>query len=124
MGSTGSPRVGDTARDRLIVALDVPSLTDAQRLLDQLAPVVTWFKVGLELFTACGPLVIEVVKQHRAKVFYDSKFHDIPNTIVGAAAQAARLGVDMFNVHASGGVEMMEAAVAVRSTLHAPRSTP
>jgi len=107
--------MGDLAANRLIVALDVPSLTDAHHLLDQLASVVTWFKVGLELFNAGGPAVIEAVKQRGAKVFYDSKFHDIPSTIAGAAAQAARMGVDMFNLHASGGSEMMRSALQAAS---------
>ena len=107
--------MGDLAANRLIVALDVPSLTDAHHLLDQLAPVVTWFKVGLELFNTGGPAVIEAVKQRGAKVFYDSKFHDIPNTVAGAAAQAARMGVDMFNLHASGGSEMMRSALQAAS---------
>jgi orotidine-5'-phosphate decarboxylase len=98
-------------RDRLIVALDVPGLPAAERLLDALAGTITWAKVGLELFNAAGPAAIAAVKSRRLRVFYDSKLHDIPNTVAGAARQAAAMGVDMFNVHAAGGEEMMAAAV-------------
>jgi orotidine-5'-phosphate decarboxylase len=99
------------ARDRLIVALDVPDLPAAERLLDALAGTITWAKVGLEVFNAAGPAAIAAVKSREVCVFYDSKFHDIPNTVAGAARQAARMGADMFNVHATGGEAMMAAAV-------------
>lgn len=98
-------------KDRLIVALDVPDLPAAERLLDALAGAIAWAKVGLELFNAAGPAGIEAVKSRGLRVFYDGKFHDIPNTVAGAARQAAGMGVDMFNVHAAGGEEMMAAAV-------------
>ncbi|MBI5396004.1 MAG: orotidine-5'-phosphate decarboxylase [Verrucomicrobia bacterium] len=95
----------------LIVALDVPTLDDASRLLDRLGGSVRWFKVGMQLFTATGPAVVREIRSRGAKVFLDLKFHDIPNTVAGAAQSAAALGVEMFNVHASGGEEMMRAAV-------------
>ena len=95
----------------LIVAVDVPDLAQASRVLDQLAGSVRWFKVGLQLFTAAGPAVIREIRARGGKVFLDLKFHDIPNTVAGAAESAAALGVEMFNVHASGGEAMMRAAM-------------
>jgi orotidine-5'-phosphate decarboxylase len=96
--------------ERLIVALDVPTLSQAEDLVKELSPAVRYFKVGSQLFTACGPAIIEVIKAAGTKVFLDLKFHDIPNTVAKAAAAATGLGVDMFNMHAMGGFEMMEAA--------------
>ncbi|HME94920.1 MAG TPA: orotidine 5'-phosphate decarboxylase / HUMPS family protein, partial [Methylomirabilota bacterium] len=98
------------ARDRLIVALDVESLAEAERLLDRLQGLATRFKIGSQLFTAAGPPAVELVQKRGAEVFLDLKFHDIPNTVAGACRSAARLGVWMLNVHASGGSAMMRAA--------------
>lgn len=101
-----------TAADRVIVALDVPTAEEARRVIDELGSSggAGAFKIGLQLFTAAGPdFVREVAAQHR--VFLDLKFHDIPNTVAKASVEAARLGVWMFNVHASGGQEMMRRAV-------------
>ncbi len=95
----------------LIVALDVPGLDEAGRLLDRLAGGARWFKVGLHLFTAAGPAIVREVRARGANVFLDLKLHDIPNTVSSAARSAAALGVGMFNVHASGGEAMMRAAV-------------
>ena len=97
-------------RDRLIVALDVPSLAEAERLLDRLEGQVTHFKIGSQLFTASGPAAVLAVQKRGAEVFLDLKFHDIPNTVAAAAREATRLGAFMFNVHASGGRAMMAAA--------------
>ena len=99
-------------KDRLIVALDVATLADAERLLDRLQGQVTRFKIGSQLFTAAGPAAVESVHTRGAEVFLDLKFHDIPNTVAGAAREAARMGVLLFNVHASGGRAMMTAAAA------------
>src|SRR5574340_1235001 len=99
-----------TNADRLIVALDFPDLAPALKLASSLASQVGMMKVGLELFNAAGPRAIEEVRALGAEVFYDCKFYDIPNTVAGAAAAAARMGVRMFNVHALGGRAMMEAA--------------
>ena len=104
------------ARDRLIVALDVESLAEAERLLDRLQGLVTRFKIGSQLFTAAGPPAVELVRKRGAEVFLDLKFHDIPNTVAGAAREAARMGVLMFNVHASGGRAMMKAAAESAAT--------
>jgi len=97
--------------DRLIVALDVDSLDRATGLVDALAGQVTRFKIGSQLFTAAGPAAVDAVRKRGGEVFLDLKFHDIPNTVEGAAREAVRLGVFMFNVHASGGRSMMRAAL-------------
>jgi len=101
-----------SARDKLIVALDVPSAEAGLRLAEQLRGHVGTFKVGLENFTAEGPVLARFLVAIGEKVFLDLKLHDIPNTVRAAARQAAQLGVRMFNVHASGGRKMMEAALA------------
>jgi orotidine-5'-phosphate decarboxylase len=97
-------------RDRLIVALDVDTLADAERLAQRLEGLVRHFKIGSQLFTASGPAAVEGIQKRGAEVFLDLKYHDIPNTVAGAAREATRLGVFMFNVHASGGGAMMKAA--------------
>jgi orotidine-5'-phosphate decarboxylase len=94
----------------LIVALDVPTLSRALALRDELAGVVGFFKVGKELFTAVGPEILRELAP--ARVFLDLKFHDIPKTVAGAVAAAARHGVAIVDVHASGGKAMMSAAAA------------
>jgi orotidine-5'-phosphate decarboxylase len=94
----------------LIVALDVADLASAAALVEQLYPTVTLFKVGLQLFTAEGPRAVEVVRQRGGSVFLDLKLHDIPNTVAGAVREAARLGVVMCTLHASGGRSMLQAA--------------
>jgi orotidine-5'-phosphate decarboxylase len=99
------------ARDKLIVALDLPSADAATRLAEKLHGHVGMFKVGLELFTAEGPLLARYLAAAGEKVFLDLKFHDIPNTVRAAAREAAQAGVRMLNVHALGGVKMMEAAL-------------
>ncbi len=97
-------------KDRLIVALDVDSVGAAVDLTDRLDGLVGRYKIGSQLFTAAGPAAVEAVHKRGGQVFLDLKFHDIPNTVNGAAREAARMGVFMFNVHASGGVAMMRAA--------------
>jgi orotidine-5'-phosphate decarboxylase len=100
----------EAARQRLIVALDVPSAAASTELVNRLEGTCQWIKVGLELFTAAGPAVIEPLVARGHSVFLDLKFHDIPNTVAGAVRSAATLGVRMVNVHAAGGPAMLAAA--------------
>ncbi len=95
---------------RIIVALDVPEAKEALELAARLDPKLCRVKVGKELFVAAGPAVVERLNARGFDVFLDLKFHDIPNTVAGACRAAARLGVWMLNVHASGGTAMMAAA--------------
>jgi orotidine-5'-phosphate decarboxylase len=99
------------ARDRLIVALDVPQRDAARALVDRLAGHVGLFKVGSQVFTAAGPEIVREIVGRGERVFLDLKFHDIPNTVAGAVASATRLGVSLVDVHGLGGRAMMEAAV-------------
>jgi len=102
------------ASERIIVALDRPTLKEAERVLKALGGVISFFKIGKELFTAVGPGSVQLVKEHGGRVFLDLKFHDIPNTVRGAVRSAIGLGVDMLKVHASGGLKMMRSAVEAR----------
>lgn len=101
-----------TARERIIVALDVESSGEAEAIVRELSGSVGAFKIGMQLFTAEGPAFVRRLVDSGAKIFLDLKFHDIPNTVAKASVEAARLGVWMFNVHASGGGEMMRQAGA------------
>lgn len=99
------------AKERIIVALDVDSLDKARSLVEDLAPHVGCFKVGLELITSVGgPQVVDFIHSLGGQVFYDGKFKDIPNTVAGASRAVAKLGVKMFNIHCLGGSAMMKAA--------------
>ena len=104
-----------TPKDRICLPLDVNSLAQAESLVRELLPLVGMFKIGFELFVAEGPKAVERIVALGGKVFLDLKFHDIPNTVKAAAKAATRLGVSMFNVHASGGSEMIAAAVRASS---------
>ena len=95
---------------RVIVALDAPDAPAALGMAARLDPKACRVKVGKELFVAAGPAVVEKLQERGFEVFLDLKFHDIPNTVAGACRSAARLGVWMLNVHASGGEAMMRAA--------------
>src|ERR1041385_3756730 len=113
--------------DRLIVALDVDSAAKALALHDALREHVTTFKVGMQLFTAAGPDLVRQIVSQGSRVFLDLKYHDIPNTVAMAAVEATRLGVSLFNIHTSGGREMMKwtanavAETAARENLTAPK---
>lgn len=106
---------------KIIVALDYADATSALKLVSQLDPALCRLKVGKELFTAAGPQFVEKLAHSNFGVFLDLKFHDIPNTVAKACSAASNLGIWMLNVHASGGLEMMQAAKnAVDSTAAKP----
>ncbi len=99
-------------KDKLILALDVQDANAADDLAGKVAPHVGLLKVGLELFTRCGPEVVANLKtRHGLGIFLDLKFHDIPNTVTGAVRSACALGVDMLTIHLAGGPDMINAAV-------------
>ena len=108
-------------RNPIIVALDVPSAESALKLAELVAPAVGAFKIGKELFVSAGPDIVKKIRATGASVFLDLKFHDIPNTVAKACSAASNLGVWMLNVHASGGLEMMEAA---RTAVNASSTKP
>ena len=93
-----------------IVALDFPDATTALALVDELGEGCRFYKIGGELFTACGPSIVREVRERGADVFLDLKFHDIPNTVSGAVRRAAAMGVRLLTVHAAGGPSMLRAA--------------
>jgi orotidine-5'-phosphate decarboxylase len=95
-------------KDRLIVALDVADAAKAIEVVDRLGDDIKVYKVGFELFVSNGPALVQQLHDRGKQVFLDLKFHDIPNTVSKAAVAAARYGVFMFNMHASGGYEMMK----------------
>ena len=95
---------------KIIIALDYPEAAPALALVDKLQPSLCRLKVGKELFTATGPVLLEQLMRRGFEIFLDLKFHDIPNTTAQACKAAAGLGVWMVNVHALGGRKMMEAA--------------
>jgi orotidine-5'-phosphate decarboxylase len=97
-------------RDRLIVALDVSSATQARQITQSIGESASTYKIGKQLFTAEGPQIVRDLVASGRKVFLDLKFHDIPNTVAGAVKEATKLGVSMLTVHASGGRKMMKAA--------------
>lgn len=115
---SSSPRTGVStgpgalaaARNRLIVALDVPDAASAFALVEKLDGRCRWFKVGLQLFVAAGPQIVEKLTARGFSVFLDLKFHDIPNTVAGAVRSAASLGAKLVTVHAAGGPAMLTAA--------------
>ncbi|MGN8772266.1 orotidine-5'-phosphate decarboxylase [Paenibacillus barengoltzii] len=100
----------EEAAGKLIVGLDFPDAEQARKLLKELEGIPCYMKVGLQLFYAAGPELIRELKQRGYFVFLDVKMHDIPNTVKGGANSVTKLGVDLFNVHAAGGLDMMKAA--------------
>lgn len=100
------------AKDRIIFALDLPNLSDAEKYIDLLRDHVGVFKIGLELFVACGPSVVKAVAERSGKgIFLDMKFHDIPATVKGAMMSASSLGADFITVHCDEGRGLLQAVV-------------
>lgn len=116
-----------TAKERLIVALDVDTKDKALALAAKLRADVKFFKIGLELFSSCGPGIVNEIRAVGCEVFLDLKFHDIPTTAAKAAAAVTKLGAYMLNVHALGGYDMMKKtaeavkAEAARLKIERPR---
>jgi len=104
-----------TIADKIIVALDVPTKEEALALVDQLRDEISFFKIGLQLYTAEGPEIVRAVLSTDAKVWLDLKLHDIPNTVARAVESASNFGVNMLTIHLSGGSEMIRAATAART---------
>jgi orotidine-5'-phosphate decarboxylase len=100
------------AKDKIIVALDVPGQRQALKIATELSGAISFFKIGLQLFTRTGPDVVRAVKDTGARVFLDLKFHDIPNTVEQAVRSACELEVDMLTIHLAGGAAMIRAAAA------------
>jgi orotidine-5'-phosphate decarboxylase len=98
-------------RVRTIVALDMPTLAQATALVDTLGDTCDFYKIGSELFTAAGPEAVAAARERGNDVFLDLKFYDIPDTVRGAVRSASRLGATLVTVHASGGADMVRAAV-------------
>ena len=97
----------EEARQKIIFALDVNEFSDVEHWASLIADRVGMFKIGKQLFTACGPAAVRLIQKHGGEVFLDLKYHDIPNTVAMASLEAARMGVKLLNLHALGGYEMM-----------------
>ena len=106
-------------RDRVIVALDLETASEAVSMAKKIAPVFPFFKIGIKLFTQAGPSLVREVLRH-GKVFLDLKFYDIPTVVADAVFQAGQLGVSLLTLHASGGSEMMRRCVEQKSKLEHP----
>jgi orotidine-5'-phosphate decarboxylase len=105
---------------RLIVALDVPGAAPALALADRLRGLCRWFKVGLELYIAEGPSIVQELRRRDFSVFLDLKLHDIPNTVAGAVRSVAALGAEFLTIHAAGGPAMLEAAAEAADSVPNP----
>jgi orotidine-5'-phosphate decarboxylase len=114
-------------KEKIIFALDVEHFEEAQKIVMEFKDHVGMFKVGKQLFTHCGPKIVDFINMKNSRVFLDLKYHDIPNTVAKAVIEAAKLGVELVNVHASGGFTMMkETGVALHEavrnlSLHKPK---
>jgi orotidine-5'-phosphate decarboxylase len=102
-------------KEKIIVALDVPIKRKALDLVDTLRDQISFFKIGLQLYTAEGPEIVRAVSSTDSKVWLDLKLHDIPNTVARAVESANRVGVQMLTIHLSGGSEMIRAATTARA---------
>src|SRR5574344_390126 len=100
-----------SAKERIILALDVDTLDSAVALVDELKDYVGFFKIGLPLFTTCGVKAIEAIKAHGGKLYLDTKFHDIPHIVAKACSNLIKKDVNFFNVHIQGGSKMLSALV-------------
>jgi len=103
------------AADKIIVALDVATKEKAVELVQELIDQISFFKIGLQLYTAEGPEIVRAVLATGSKVWLDLKLHDIPTTVARAAESASHLGVRMLTIHLSGGSEMIRAATGART---------
>ena len=113
--STSLDMTNTKTADKIIIALDVAAKEKALGLVEQLRDEISFFKIGLQLYTAEGPEIVRAVLSTGAKVFLDLKLHDIPNTVARAVESASNLGVHMLTIHLSGGSEMIRAATAARA---------
>ena len=100
-----------SSKDRIVLALDVDTLEEVEQIVKELKDYVGFFKVGLQLIASTGFDSIDIIKNNGGKVFFDSKFHDIPNTVAKASVHLLRKGVDFFNLHIQGGSKMMSSTV-------------
>jgi orotidine-5'-phosphate decarboxylase len=105
------------ARERVIVALDVPNAARALELAERLGGIIQWFKVGLELYISEGNGIVDALRTRGHSVFLDLKLHDIPNTVAGAVRSASRAGAQMLTLHAGGGTVMLAAAAEAAAAL-------
>jgi len=103
------------AADKIIVALDVATKEKALELVQELRDQISFFKIGLQLYTAEGPEIVRAVLATASRVWLDLKLYDIPNTVAGAVKSASHLGVHMLTIHLSGGSEMIRAATDARA---------
>lgn len=101
----------DDPRQRLIIALDVSSAAAAQKIVAAVGDSALTYKVGMQLYTAVGPQIVRDLVASGRRVFLDLKYHDIPNTVGAAVAEAEKLGVSMLTIHAAGSTKMVRAAV-------------
>jgi orotidine-5'-phosphate decarboxylase len=117
-----SPHISafEQAQERLIVALDVPTADAALTLAGKLEDQCQWFKVGLELYIAAGPSIVEKLVSRGHSIFLDLKLHDIPNTVASAVRSASSLGASMLTIHAAGGPAMLAAARDAAANMAAP----
>lgn len=102
--------INEQIKKRLVLALDVEDIEEAKNLVDELSPYIGTFKVGLQLFCGYGLEIVNYIKEKNADFFLDVKLHDIPNTVEKASYNVIKNGANFFNVHATGGIEMMRAA--------------
>ena len=102
--------MNEKIKEKLVLALDVEDINEAKALVDELSPYISTFKVGLQLFCGYGLEIVNYIKEKNSNFFLDVKLHDIPNTVEKASFNVIKNGANFFNVHATGGIEMMRAA--------------